>query len=113
MTAAVRQARPTCQASRCARGRQDRAAYGGGLWPVLTVAARSASNPQAGTEKPRTAEPRNCKRSLRWNTSALLCGCATVLRIKERLLLQQDTSQTKQSIRYTSERTAVRVTALA
>jgi len=30
------------QASRCARGRQDRAAYGGGLRPVLTATARSA-----------------------------------------------------------------------
>ena len=34
------------------------------------------------------------------------------LRIKRRLSLQQDTSQTKEPIRYTTQRTSVRVTAL-
>ena len=36
-----------------------------------------------------------------------------ILRVKRRLLLQQDTSQTKQSVRDTAERATMRVTTLA
>jgi hypothetical protein len=39
------------------------------------------SNLQAGTEKPRSSRTEKLQKSL-WNTSALLCGCVTVLRIK-------------------------------
>ena len=36
-----------------------------------------------------------------------------ISRVKRRLILQQDTSQTKQSVRYTAQRAALRVTAAA
>ena len=66
MTAAVRQALRPDQASRCARGRQDRAAYGGGLRPALTAAARSAFQSfRPGRRNRAPVELRNCKRGLR------------------------------------------------
>ena len=56
MIAAVRQALRPDQASRCARSRQDRAAYGGGLRPAFDRrCAQRVPIFQAGTEKPRSS----------------------------------------------------------
>jgi hypothetical protein len=85
------------------------------LRPVLTAAARDAMPILRPGRRNSTASrtEKRAKEVTLWNSSALLCGWVTMLRIKRRLFLQQDTSQTKQSIGYTSQRTAVRVAALA
>jgi hypothetical protein len=87
-------------------------------WPAASLdrrCARRGANLQAGTEKRRSNRTEKPQRGLRfwWKLRPLLCGWMSILRIKRRLSLQQDTSQTQQSICYTAQRTAVRVTALA
>jgi len=105
------------RASRRARSRPDRFAPPAAVAfrPVLTAAARDAMPILRPGRRNSTASrtEKRAKEVTLWNSSALLCGWVTMLRIKRRLFLQQDTSQTKQSIGYTSQRTAVRVAALA
>jgi hypothetical protein len=82
-------------------------------WPSVSLdrrCARRVSNPRPDRET--ALKPiRETGERFRGNTPPL-CGWVTILRIKRRLSLQQDTSQTKEPIRYTTQRTSVRVTAL-